>query len=44
VVFEDRVLGGIFGRRRAEETGGWSKLRNGELRGIYSSPIVIRTI
>jgi hypothetical protein len=30
-VFENRVLRGIFGPKRDEETGEWRKLQNGEL-------------
>jgi hypothetical protein len=37
-VFENKVLRRIFGPRRDEATGEWRKLRNEELRGLYSSP------
>jgi hypothetical protein len=37
-VFENRVLRRIFGPKRDEVTGGWRKLRNEELRDLYSSP------
>jgi hypothetical protein len=40
-VFENRVLGRIFGARRDEVTGGWRKLHNEELRDLYSSPSII---
>jgi hypothetical protein len=30
-VFENRVLRGIYGSKRAEVTGGWRKLHNNEL-------------
>jgi hypothetical protein len=37
-VFENRVLRRIFGPKRDEVTGGWRKLYNEELHGLYSSP------
>jgi hypothetical protein len=37
-VFENRVHRRIFGRKRDEATGGWKKLHNEELHGLYSSP------
>jgi hypothetical protein len=43
-VFENRVLRKIFGRKRDEVTGGWRKLHNEELHGLYSSPSVVRVI
>jgi hypothetical protein len=43
-VFENRVLGRIFGPKRNEETGGWRKLHNSELHNLYSSPSIIRII
>jgi hypothetical protein len=43
-VFENRVLGRIFGPSRDEVTGGWRKLHNEELHGLYSSPSIIRVI
>jgi hypothetical protein len=43
-VFENRVLGRIFGLKRDEVTGGWKKLHNKELRDLYSSPDIIRII
>jgi hypothetical protein len=36
-VFENRVLRRIFGLKRDEVTGEWRKLRNEELRDLYSS-------
>jgi hypothetical protein len=39
-----RVLRRIFGLRRDEVTGDWRKLYNEELRNLYSSPNIIRTI
>jgi hypothetical protein len=43
-VFENRVLSRIFGPKRDEVTGEWRKLRNEELRNLYSSPSIIRII
>jgi hypothetical protein len=43
-VFENRVLRRIFGPTRDEVTGGWRKLHNEELHGLYSSPNIIRVI
>jgi hypothetical protein len=43
-VFENRVLRRIFGPNRDEVTGGWRKLHNEELHGLYSSPSIIRVI
>jgi hypothetical protein len=43
-VFENRVLRRIFGPKRDEVTGGWRKLHNEELRGLYSSPSIVRVI
>jgi hypothetical protein len=43
-VFENRVLRRIFGLKRDEVTGGWRKLHNEELHGLYSSPSIIRVI
>jgi hypothetical protein len=43
-VFENRALRGIFGPKRDEATGEWSKLRNDELRDLYSSPNIVRVI
>jgi hypothetical protein len=40
-VFENRVLRRIFGPKRDEVTGGWRKLHNEELQGLYSSPSII---
>jgi hypothetical protein len=41
-VFENRVLRRIFGPKRDEVTGEWRKLRNEELRDLYSSPSIMR--
>jgi hypothetical protein len=43
-VYENRVLRRIFGPKRDEVTGGWIKLYNEELHGLYSSPIIVREI
>jgi hypothetical protein len=45
-MLENRVLRKIFGQKRDEVTGGWSKLHNEELHNLclYSSPSVIRMI
>jgi hypothetical protein len=43
-VFGNRVLRRIFGLKRYEVTGEWRKLHNEELRDLYSSPSIIRTI
>jgi hypothetical protein len=43
-VFENRVLRRIFGPKRYEVTGGWRKLQNEELHGLYSSPSIVRVI
>jgi hypothetical protein len=40
-VFENRMLRRIFGPKRDEVTGKWSKLHN-ELHNVYSSPRIIR--
>jgi hypothetical protein len=39
-----RVLRRIFGSKRDEMTGGWRKLQNEELHGLYSSPIIVTVI
>jgi hypothetical protein len=41
-VFQNRVLRRIFGLKRDELTGVWSKLHNEELHNLYSSPDIIR--
>jgi len=43
-VFEDRVLRRIFGPRRDEVTGEWSKVHNEELNDLYSLPNIVRVI
>jgi hypothetical protein len=44
MVFENRVLGRIFGSRRDEVTGRREKLHNEELNDLYSSPNTVRVI
>ena len=43
-VFENRLLGKIFGPRRDEVTGEWRKLHNEELNYLYFSPSTVRVI
>jgi hypothetical protein len=43
-VFENRVLGSIFGPKRDEVTGEWRKMHNEELHNLYSSPDIITQI
>jgi hypothetical protein len=43
-VFENGMLRIIFGPKRDEVTGGWRKLHNEELHGLYSSPSIVRVI
>jgi hypothetical protein len=43
-VFENRVLRGIFGRKRDEVTGECRMLHSGELHILYSSSDIIRQI
>jgi hypothetical protein len=43
-VFENRVLRRIFGPKRDEVTGEWSKLHNEELHDLYCSPNFVRVI
>jgi hypothetical protein len=42
--FGNRVLRRIFGPKRDEVTGGWTKQLNEELHNLYSSPSIIRMI
>jgi hypothetical protein len=39
-VFENMVLGRIFGPKRDEITGQWRRIHNEELHALYSSPNV----
>jgi hypothetical protein len=43
-VFENKMLGRIFGPKREEVVGDWRKLHNEELRNLNSSPSIIRMI
>jgi hypothetical protein len=43
-VFENRVFRRIFGPKRDEVTGGWRKLHNEELHGLYFLPSIFRMI
>jgi len=43
-VFQNRVLWRIFGPRRDEVTGEWSRLHNEELNDLYFSPNIVRVI
>ena len=43
-VFENGVMRRIFGPKRDELTGEWRKLHNEELKGLYSSPNIVRVI
>jgi len=43
-VFENRVLRGIFGRKRDEVTAEWRKLHNEERKDLYSSTNIVRLI
>jgi hypothetical protein len=43
-MFENRVLWRLFGPKRDEVTGGWRKLHNEELHGLYSSTGIVRVI
>ena len=43
-VFENRVLRRVFGPKRHEVTGEWTKLHNEELRDLYSVPNIVRVV
>jgi hypothetical protein len=43
-VFENWVLRKIYGPKGDEVTGGWRKLHNEELHGLYSSTSIVRVI
>jgi hypothetical protein len=44
MMFVNRVLRRIFGPKRDEVTGEWSKLHNEELHNLYSSSDIIRQV
>jgi len=43
-MFENMVLRRIYRPRRDEVTGKWRRLRNEELKDLYSSPNIVRVI
>jgi hypothetical protein len=43
-VFENRVLRRLFGPKRDEVTGEWTKLHNEELSDLYSLPNIVRVV
>jgi len=43
-VFENRVLGRIFGPKRDEVTEEWGKLHNEELNDLYCSPNILQVL
>ena len=43
-VFENMVLGRLFGPKRDEVTGDWKKLHNKELSDLYSLPNIVRVM
>jgi hypothetical protein len=43
-VFENRMLRRLFRPKRDEVIGGWRKLHNEELHGLYSPPSIVRVI
>ena len=43
-MFENRVSRRIFGLKRVEVTGEWTKLQNEELNDLHSSPHIVRVI
>jgi hypothetical protein len=42
MVLENRVLWAIFGPKRDDVTGDWTKLHNEEMPNLYSSPNIFR--
>ena len=43
-MFDNRMLRRIFGPKRDEVTGEWTKLHNEELNVLYCSPNIVRVI
>ena len=43
-MFENRMLGKVFGPKRDEVTGEWRRMHNEELYDMYSSPNIIGVI
>ena len=43
-MFENKILGKIFGAKRDEITGEWRKLHNAQLHAMYSSSNIIRNL
>jgi hypothetical protein len=43
-VFENGMQRKVFGPKRDEVTGGWRRLRNEELNGLYSQLNIVRMI
>ena len=43
-MFENKVLRKLFGPKRYEIIGEWTKLHNAELHALYSSPNIIRNL
>jgi hypothetical protein len=44
IMFISNVSSNIFGPKRDEMTGGWRKLHDEELHGLYSLPSIVRVI
>ena len=43
-LFENRVLMRVFGPKRDEVTGEWTKLHNEKLSDLYSLPSIVRVV
>jgi hypothetical protein len=41
-LFENKVIGRVFGHKRDEVTEEWRKLHNEELNDLYWSPNIVR--